>query len=152
MANGPSREGLGVLHFWMIAFLVMCSSAQAGEVWVSSGVGGSSETLHTYSGATYAPFGKLDESGWRVRAWAKAFRFIYQRAVAPGRNAKITANGLGLEAETGWNFAGQNWDVLGLIGIVWRDHELSRPDPASSLTRGRVGARAALAPYIIHPY
>lgn len=119
------------------------AQAQAGDAWVSSGVGGSEDSFHTYGGATYAPFGRLDESGWRLRAWSKAFRFTYDTSVAPGTSAEITVNGLGLEGETGWYVKGQNWNALGLIGIVWRDHELSQPDPSSSLTRSKLGGSMA---------
>ena len=89
MARGPSRICAGALRIVALGALVLASAdARAGDIWVSSGAGGSGDGFHTYGGATYAPFGQLDESGLRVRVWSKAFRFTYDTTVAPGARAE----------------------------------------------------------------
>ena len=132
---------------WTCALIIghtLAASAIADDLWISTGVGLSGEGFHTYGGVSYAPFGHLDEDGWRVRALSKAFQFTYDTTTIKGNKAKITARGLGLEGETGWYLRGQNWDVLGLIGIVWRDHDLFPPDPAAILARPKLGASATV--------
>ena len=130
---------LGLCACWFSSF-----SARAGDTWVSLGSGAGAEGFYGYGGATYAPFGGLGEEGLRARLWSKTYRYSYGRAVSPSRTAKIDVTGVGLEAEVGWQFSGADWRLAAYAGGAWRDHELSRPDPAASPPDGGFGPSFAM--------
>jgi hypothetical protein len=101
-------------------------------------LGSEDDGLHGFAGLIYAPAHTLSDTGLLLRGWAKAFQFTYDSDL-PGK-PRITALGYGVQLEAGWQIAGP-WGRAALLpGIVWRDHELSPPDPGSRLEDDRVGA------------
>ncbi len=103
----------------MVVFWI--SDAFAGETWVSTGVGGSGDTLYSYGGVTFAPGGSLNDEGLRTRLWGKAHRF--NDGVKPSSNpaTDVQISGTGAEAELGWQFVGPAWRSAVYAGGVWRD-------------------------------
>ncbi len=140
IGDGPR----GTLFVALGAFAVLTEMAQAGEGWTSIGLGASMNSLYSYGGTTYAPFGTLDESGLRIKLFSKTFRFEYQKKVAPGTSVDINVLGLEAEAVVGWQFTDDKWRIAALAGLVWREHELFPEDPQSGLPGQKLGASASL--------
>lgn len=105
----------------------------------------SPKALNSYQGIIYAPFGSLSETGLILRAWNKAYRFTYKTDLSRNaRNIEISALGLSLEGEVGWQFANQQGRIALYGGIVWRDHKLTPNDSSSSLEKSRIGFSGTL--------
>ncbi len=121
------------------------SPLMAGQGYITAGFAGGPKALNSYQGIIYAPFGNLSETGLVLRTWNKAFRFSYKTDLGPtALNVPITALGLSLEGEAGWQFANDQGRIALYGGIVWRDHFLTPDDSRSSLSKSRIGFSATL--------
>ncbi len=105
---------------WLCFFALSTFEVRVGETWVSAGVGGSAYALYSYGGVTVAPAGTLAGEGWRGRFWAKALRLD---EVVEGASSSMIpdAEGIGAEAELGWQFVGPEWRLALYGGAAWRD-------------------------------
>ena len=112
---------------------------QAAQIYTLSGFGGGPKSLDSWQGIIYAPTGGLSESGPILRIWNKAFRFTYRTDLPTASDVSISALGLSLEAEAGWQFTGRPGRIALFGGIVWRDHFLTPADPGTDLSKARLG-------------
>lgn len=105
--------------------VVFCLSATpralAGEIWVSTGVGGSRESLYSYAGVTLTPMGTLQEAGWRARLWGKGLRFNDGIETSNTASSATEIHGIGADAELGWQFVSPDLRAALYAGGVWRD-------------------------------
>lgn len=125
--------------------LPAASPSHAGQGYILSGIGGGGkDTFDAYQGIIYAPFGSLSETGLIVRGWSKAFRFTYNTSLPGIPSAQISALGMSLEAEAGWQYAKGPLRVAAFAGLVWRDHFLTPNDPGSNLSKSRFGFSATI--------
>lgn len=90
---------------------LLVPEAGAGDAWVSAGAGGGGEALYSYTGVTLAPFGSLGAEGFRARVWGKALKVDQQGDI----------EGIGAEAELGWQFVRPDWRLAAFAGAFWRD-------------------------------
>lgn len=120
------------------------TSLLAGEGYVTAGIGGGLKTLNSYQAIIYAPFGKLSESGLILRGWTRSFRFAYQTDLPAASNVTISAMGLSVEGEAGWQFTLDQLRIAVFGGIVWRQHMLLPDDPGSTLDQSRIGFSATI--------
>ena len=115
------------------------ASLGAGQGYITAGVGGGQKTLDSYQAIIYAPFSNLSETGLILRGWSKAYKFSYDTSLPTANNITISALGLGLEAEAGWQFSFDQARIALYGGLVWRKHTLSPADPGSHLGKSRIG-------------
>jgi len=128
----------------LIIALVAPSNLQAGQVYLTAGIGGGLKTLNSYQAIIYAPFGTLSDSGLILRGWNKAFRFAYQTDLPAANDITITATGLSMEGEAGWQFSFDQIRIAVFGGIVWRKYSLNPDDPGSTLGKARIGFSATV--------
>ena len=127
-----------------VSLLTFPQNLQAGEGYITAGIGGGLKTLNSYQAIIYAPFGSLSDNGLILRDWTKAFRFGYQTDLPAASNVSISAMGLSLEGEIGWRFNFNQSSLAVYGGIVWRQHKLLPDDPGSTLDKDRIGFSATL--------
>ena len=116
----------------------------AGEGYAITGFGAGPDNLYAYQGLLFAPMDSLSQSGPQVRLWAKGFEFSYRTDLPAAPDTKIEAFGTSLEAEAGWQFAGESGRIALFAGAAWRDHDLTPDDPGSDLEQARIGFSATL--------
>ena len=133
-----------VLLCLIASLCALKNTAQAGQGYITAGFGGGPKALNSYQGIIYAPFGSLSETGLILRAWNKAFRFSYETSLQRTMNVPISALGLSIEAEVGWQYVHSKGRYGLYGGLVWRDHLLTPTDPNSTLTKSRIGFSATV--------
>jgi hypothetical protein len=101
-----------------------------------------------YSGATIAPFGSIDDDGWRLRAVAGygTDRYSGPRAVGAGLPQVFNFKGTGSFADLLLGYHQQLGPVTlkAYAGISLADREVTPNDPESVIHGTGVGARIAL--------
>ncbi len=133
----------GRLSAWLLIWgCLSASPALASEIWVSAGAGGSADALYSYGGATLAPYGTLNDPGWRARAWGKALQ-SNNGAGPAGAGLGAQTPGVGVEAELGRQFVGSQWRFALYAGAAWRNEEGARSRLGATLA---VDASYQLAP------
>ncbi len=129
----------------VVAFLLATPTPLlADQGYITAGIGGGLKTLNSYQGVIYAPFGSLSESGLILRGWTKAFRFAYQTDLPTASNVTISAMGLSIEGEAGWQFAFDQTRIAVFGGLVWRKYTLSPNDPGSNINKSRLSFSASV--------
>ncbi len=140
----------GRLHKTMsgaAALALLCGAAipaAAEGGFLSMGVGGGPEDLWTWQSVSWAPWSGIDETGLVLRAAVRGENKSYVTEL-PGRpDARIWAQGIGADAEAGWQYVADWGRISALAGVAWRDYMLSPSDPNSSLASNDFGARFTL--------
>ncbi len=100
---------------------VLGSPALASEIWVSAGAGGSAEAHYSYGGVTFAPYGTLNDPGWRARVWGKALQDNNGGMQPAGAALGSETPGVRAEVELGWQFVSPQWRYALYAGAAWRN-------------------------------
>lgn len=120
------------------------SPSRADGGYLSLGFGGGPEDIWSWQALTWAPFTPIDDSGLLVRAAIRSETKTYTTEL-PGRtDVRIWAQGIGADAELGWQWVEDWGSVSAFAGLVWRDYLLSPVDPNSTLATNDFGAKVSL--------
>lgn len=120
------------------------------------GIDAASETTFLWMGATYAPFGKLADDGWRIRVMGGAGIYRYRTNFAPeGINDANVFSGelLAGYRKTFRGVLGQTLYVGAFTGVHYEDQILVYDDPFNAARGSEAGIKATLELYSrIHDY
>lgn len=112
--------------------------------YLSMGIGGGPKDVWSWQSITWAPFTPIDDTGLMLRAAVRSETKTYVTEL-PGRtDVRIWAQGIGGDAELGWQWVEDWGSVAAFAGLAWRDYILSPVDPNSKLASNDYGAKVSL--------
>lgn len=130
--------------------LAMCPApVAAGEMYLSAGGGGGLSDAWSWQTLSWTPFSAFSETVVIVRGSVRTDAKTYVTDLPGQPDARVWANGIGLDGEAGWQIAGEWGQVAALGGIAWRDYALSPDDPNSSLGSNTINARATVQGHLV---
>lgn len=92
-----------------------------------------------HSGATFAPYGNLDTSGFRVWVFGEAGTYRY--FPDPASSQKIRGTEEAGELMFGYGFVGENYEFSLFAGANVENDNLSEPDPENPVQGTKFGAK-----------
>jgi hypothetical protein len=110
---------------------------------VFTGINDRASALYTYLGTVYALNGKLDSSGWFLRAVVGGGQYSYGDPAIQGR---VRGYLFDSTAGIGYKYVQPNWSVAGAVGPNFRDKMLNVVPPGDG-EADRVGAEFNLDLY-----
>jgi hypothetical protein len=115
--------GLRELILRAAIMLVLCltsPSARADGGYLSMGVGGGPEDAWSWQSISWAPFSSIDHTGVLIKAAVRTETKTYTTEL-PGRtNARIWAQGIGGDAEIGWQWVDDWGRISAWAGVGGR--------------------------------
>lgn len=118
------------------------------ETWI----GGESlaSSLSIYSGSTIAPFGDIEQPGWRVRSTAGYGRYTYRTGLGPDGaiDTKLTGRYLISDALLGYHLRWSDLTLKAFGGMASERHIVDPRDPDRTKAKQVYGGKAALEAWL----
>ena len=119
-----------------------------GEAAPGSLAGASSSSYWSiWSGITWAPFGSVRDTGWRLRAAGGGGRYTYSGALLVNNWPTPTdfqGTSLFAEALAGYQAQIGIWTLKPFVGVAYQAQRITPTDPFNPLAGARTGAKAVL--------
>ena len=113
----------------------------SGDAW--TGAEGTPNVWSIYSGMTYAPFGAINEDGWRIRMVGGYGQYRY-KATIDGERLTVTGQASFGDLLAGYHASFGKLTVKAFAGVSYDGHLLLPFDPANPVADRMLGAKGVL--------